>query len=80
MKDLRVYMDPAGTVAPGTLGVFYTRRADGPYYLWLYEEGVERWRSKRVQPSKLTLRELSVASQQTVPTELQTRLFEHYLD
>ena len=37
MKDLRVYVGPAAPRARGGQEVFYSRRADGPYYRWLYE-------------------------------------------
>lgn len=80
MRDLRVYVC---SLSAGTLdmrAVFYSRRADGPYYRWFYEEEVGRWHFSRVRLSKLTLRELCAASWKAVPSELQARLGEHYLE
>ena len=80
MRDLRVYVRQAVEGAPGGQAVFYSRRADGPFYRWRYEETPGRWRCARVRPSKLTLRVLSIASWDAVPTALQDRLSEHYLE
>ena len=80
MKELRVYTDAVSADAPGEHAMFYSRRADGPYYLWLYEDGPGRWRFSRVHISTLNLRVLCVANWQAVPLALQARLREHYLD
>ena len=78
MRDLRVYV--AGPSGRGGAGSFYTRRADGPYYRWLYEEEVMCWRFTRVSLPKMTLRVLRVAHWDAVPSALRARLGEHYLD
>jgi hypothetical protein len=78
MRDLRVYV--AAPVGRGGSGSFYTRRGDGPYYRWLYEEEVMRWRFTRVSLPKMTLRVLRVANWDAVPSALRVRLGEHYLD
>jgi hypothetical protein len=80
MKELRVYVSPAAAGALGGQAVFYSRRADGPYYRWLYEERRGRWRFSRVHLSKLSLRVLCVANWNAVPAALQTRIGEHYLE
>lgn len=80
MKDLRVYVGPTTQPAHGGQGVFYSRRADGPYYRWLYEKAQGDWRPARVSMSKLNLSALCVASWNTVPAALQARLVEHYLE
>lgn len=80
MRDLRVYVRHVIKGAPGTQAVFYSRRADGPFYRWRYEETPGGWRYSRVRISKLTLRILSVASWDAVPPALQDRLGEHYLE
>lgn len=80
MKELRVYTDTFSADAPCERVTFYTRRADGPYYLWFYESEPGRWRFSRVHVSRLNLRVLCVASWQAVPIALQARLSEHYLD
>lgn len=80
MRELRVYVRRAAREAPGGPAVFYSRRADGPFYRWRYEETPGRWRYARVSLSKPTLRVLSVASWDAVPAALQDRLGEHYLE
>ena len=80
MRDLRVYVDSLSACTQGERATFYSQRADGPYYRWLYEEEVRRWRFSRVRLSRLTLRALCVASWNAVPTALQSRLGEHYLE
>jgi len=78
MRGLRVYVHRAG--AHGERGVFYSRRADGPYYCWRYEETQGDWCFFRVRPSRFMLKALSVARWKAVPTALQLRLVEHYLE
>ena len=79
MKELRVYVNPLSANAPEAgRATFYSRRADGPFYRWLYESG--RWRASRVVLPKQVLRVLCVASWKAVPDTLQTRLGEHYLE
>lgn len=80
MRELRVYIRRAVKEAPGGQAVFYSRRADGPFYRWRYEETPGRWHYSRVRLSKLTLRVLSVADWEAIPTTLQARLDEHYLE
>jgi hypothetical protein len=80
MRDLRVYVDPLGPGARGEATAFYSRRADGPYYRWLYAEGAGRWRCSRIKPDRLMLRVLCVAPWDAVPTTLRERLGEHYLE
>ena len=80
MRDLRVYVRRAARGAPVGQAVFYSRRADGPFYRWRYEEAPGRWHYSRVRLSKLTLRVLSVTNWDAVPAALQDRLGEHYLE
>ena len=80
MRDLHVYVAPAGPGARGEAKAFYSRRADGPYYRWLYAEGAGRWRYSRVRLDRLALRALCVARWDAVPTALRDRLGEHYLE
>ena len=77
MRDLRVYVESLSADARAT---FYSRRADGPVYRWLYEEGTGCWRFSRVHLSKFELRVFCVADWRAVPTSLRTRLGEHYLE
>lgn len=80
MNGLRVYINPANTNAQNGQRVFYSRRADGPYYRWHYQDEFGRWHGSRVHLSNLTLRVLSIASWETVPKALQVKLGEHYLE
>ena len=80
MRDLHVYVEPAGSAARAERKAFYSRRADGPYYRWLYAEGLGRWHYSRVSLDRLTLRMLCVAPWDAVPAALRSRLGEHYLE
>ena len=80
MRDLRVYVAPLNADARGACSAFYSRRADGPFYRWLYEEGAGRWRFSRVHLSKFDLRVLCATNWGAVPVALRTRLGEHYLE
>ena len=80
MKELHVYINPSDADALVGRGVFYSRRSDGPYYRWRYEEKLGRWRFSRVHPSRLTLRTFCLASGKAVPAALQAKLDEHYTE
>ena len=80
MRELRVYVAPVGPGARGEATAFYSRRADGPYYRWLYAEGAGRWRYSRVSLDKPALRVLCLARWDAVPAALRKRLGEHYLE
>ena len=80
MRELRVYINPVGANVSAEHGVFYSRRAAGPYYRWLYEMELGQWCCARVHLPDLTLRTLSIASWQAVPAALQVRLSEHYTE
>ena len=80
MNGLRVYFNPAGADAPSRQGMFYSRRAGGPYYRWFYEEAQGQWRCSRVQLPDWALKALCIANWKAVPTALQARLGEHYLE
>jgi hypothetical protein len=80
MKDLQLYVDCLSADARDTCATSYSRRADGPVYRWLYEEGTGRWRFSRVRLSKFELRVFCVADWRAVPASLRARLGEHYLE
>lgn len=80
MNGLRIYINPVGMNTPCGQSVFYSRRADGPYYRWHYEERLGHWQFSRVHPSEVMLRAFCVANWQALPATLKTRLGEHYLD
>ena len=93
MNGLRVYVKPvstagaanpgaatatAATTAPSDGGVFYSRRGNGPFYCWRYDEERGTWRVSRVTTPDLKPQVLSTASWKTVPAALRLRLNEHY--
>lgn len=80
MNGLRVYVNPMNTSKTCSHVMFYSRRADGPYYCWHYEEAVGRWRVSRVHLSTLALRILCAMTWKAVPVTLQAELTEHYLE
>jgi len=80
MRDLRVYINPAGAGVRGQGETFYSQRADGPYYRWVCAEGSGRWRYSRVSLDRLELNVLCVARWEAVPPALRDRLGEHYLE
>lgn len=80
VSGLRVYINPGGAELSGELRVFYSRREGGPYYRWNYDQGTERWRSSRVEPSVSAIKALSLANWKIVPPDLRARLDEHYLE
>lgn len=77
MRELRVYVEP---VPRGSRAAFYSRRADGPYYRWLYAEGAGRWRYSRVSMDSLDVSVLRLAQWEAVPAALREILGEHYLE
>ena len=80
MRDLHVFVAAVDSDARGERTAFYTRRADGPFYRWLYVESAGRWHYSRVSLDRPALRVLCVARWEAVPTALRARLGEHYLE
>ncbi len=80
MRDLHVYIEPPGPRERGAQTTFYSRRADGPYYRWLYAEGPRRWLYSRVRLDRPALRALRLAPWDALPATLRSRLGEHYLE
>lgn len=61
-------------------GVYYSRRGNGPYYLWRYENVVGRWNVSRVISPDFSPQALSVTPWKAVPPGLQVRLSQHYME
>src|SRR3954452_25336643 len=81
MKELHVYSNPSDINWRGEATVFYSRRADGPFYRWLHMSNEpERWTFSRVHLSRDNVSELCIAKWTTVPVTLRARLCEHYLE
>src|SRR5260370_42529898 len=78
MSGLRIYVNRTLSEATGGDRVFYSRRSDGPYYRWRYEERLEQWRGARVHGSEFSPNELCMSNWKTVPSALQKRLIDHY--
>jgi len=60
--------------------VFYSRRYDGPYYRWSYEQNLEGWRSVRVPAGELPYLALCVSPWKDVPRSLKNSLAAHYVE
>jgi hypothetical protein len=60
--------------------VFYSRRSDGPYYRWWYEQELKQWRSARVPADELPSMTLCSSSWKKIPPALQGSVKEHYLE
>ena len=79
MNGLRVFINTESMGMPGKDWVFYSRREDGPYYRWRYEEKIGRWCVSRVHHG-LVPKALCITAWATVPTSLRAMLSEHYLE
>lgn len=80
IKDLRVYVNQESGSDHGEHSVFYSRRRDGPFYLWRYEEKLGQWCGSRVVHSRLSLKELCTTPWKALPSALQASLDEYYIE
>jgi hypothetical protein len=78
VNGLRVYINRGVPEATGGDRVFYSRRADGPYYRWRYEVEPQQWRVARMHSSDVSPRELYMSNWKTIPSALQKSLIDHY--
>ena len=78
MNGLRVYINPQVKETCGGFGVFYSRRENGPYYRWAFEDTAKLWRVSRVSLSDFSPKALSNANWKGVPAALQKSMVEHY--
>jgi len=80
MNGLRIYLngDPVETCAGHP--VFYSRREDGPYYRWSYDDNLSAWHVGRVLRSGVSPKVLKVATWKGIPARLQRSIVEHYGD
>lgn len=78
VNGLRIYINGGARETADCDRVFYSRRADGPYYRWCYEERREQWCGARVHASDFSPKQLSMSNWKTVPTALQRSLIDHY--
>lgn len=80
MNGLRVYTNGATVEARSDGPIFYSRRDDGPYYRWSFDDKVRQWRVGRVLKSGVSAKTLSPAPWKVIPIALQKSMAEHYQD
>jgi hypothetical protein len=80
MNGLRVYINGETVETRGGRQVFYSRREDGPYYRWSYDENLRQWQVGRVLKSGLPPKALSPATWKGIPSGLKKDIVEHYQD
>jgi len=80
MNGLRVYIKGDAAETCGGRPVFYSRREDGPYYRWSYDDCVAQWQVGRVLKSGVSPKVLAPATWKTVPAGLQRSMVDHYED
>jgi hypothetical protein len=78
MNGVRVYRNPEIKETQDASGVFYSRRENGPYYRWRYEE--KQWRVARVSSIAFSPRLLCPIGWKVIPPALRTRMVDHYED
>jgi hypothetical protein len=80
MTGLRVYTKLEAPLIPSAAVTFYTRRSEGPYYRWRYEEIRGQWRGSRMHSVDLEVVELVLAPWKGLPAALKSTLSEHYVE
>lgn len=80
MNGLRVYVNSEVTESLGDRPIFYSRREDGPYYRWSYDDKLTQWRVDRVLKSGVSPKALAVAAWKQLPIALQRNIIDHYQD
>ena len=81
MNGLRVYVNGDTVETSGGRPVFYSRREDGPYYRWSYDDCEYVWQVGRVLKSgDWSKRCFAPAAWKTIPAGLQRSIVEHYED
>jgi hypothetical protein len=78
MNGVRVYTNPEIAETRSAADVFYSRRENGPYYRWCYEE--KQWRVARVSSTAFSPRLLCTVSWKIVPAALRKKMVDHYED
>ena len=80
MNGLRVYVNGIIAETCGGRDVFYSRREDGPYYRWVFDEALSEWRAGRVLTSRIAAKDLALTPWKKLPAGLQRSMVEHYQD
>jgi hypothetical protein len=79
MNGIRVYT-ATESISADAIGVFYTRRLSGPYYLWRYDKDLATWRVSRIHSADLLTQSFNLRAWKSLPAGLRARLGEHYLE
>jgi hypothetical protein len=80
VNNLRLFISDAAVLPASGPEIFYSRRSDGPYYRWSYEQQLQQWRCVRVPADQLPHLALTASRWKNVPLALQKSLVEHYLE
>jgi hypothetical protein len=60
--------------------VFYSRREDGPFYRWSYDDRAAGWQVGAILRSGDFNQDVCPATWKTIPAQLQRSIVEHYED
>jgi len=80
VNGLRIFIDEKTSADAGGVRVFYSRRSEGPYYRWSYEQEPNQWRAARMYGSRFSTDNLCLWRWKDVPAALKARLIDHYAD
>lgn len=80
MNGLRIYINTVATETHHGHGIFYSRRANGPYYQWRFDDGVNQWRVARMRLNDVTAKALGTTNWKKLPSALQRSMIDHYQD
>jgi hypothetical protein len=80
VNGLHLFIANRGTNITANIPVFYSRRYDGPYYRWSYDERMKQWRPSRMHAIQLQELTLCVSKLEQCPVSLKKSLAEHYLE
>jgi hypothetical protein len=78
MNGLRVYTNSTTVEAHGGQPVFYSRREDGPYYRWSFDDGSRAWQVGRVVRWDISPKMLALATWKKIPAGLKRSMADHY--
>ena len=80
MNGLRVYAPVVNGSLDHVMDVFYSRRDNGPFYVWRYDQAQATWRPSRINTADVILQTVSSATWKSLPHSLRARLGEHYIE
>lgn len=80
MNGLRIYIRTVVSQADGEASAFYSRKSGGPVYQWIYDDKQAVWRCSRVSSSEITAQAFDLTTWKSLPSSLQVRLAEHYIE